>query len=143
MSGESRRGRSVSAAIFVSIVAIFIVITTTQIARGVFGKGATKSSNPPPAACVAGISRMNGALDRAVASTSQITDEHGVDAAFAIAVKPDWDDSDKVQADCATTPEGQDAFAAVLRLRRADETSLERHVAEVSPMKRDVAAYLR
>jgi hypothetical protein len=126
----------------VSVVAVFIVITTTQIARGVFGKGATKSNAPPPA-CVAGISRMNGALDRAVASTAQINDAHGVNAAFANAVKADWADSDQVQSDCAGTPEGQDAFAALLRLRRAEESSLERHVAEVSPMKRDVEAYLR
>lgn len=145
MSGESRRGRSIASAIFVGIVSVFIVITTWQVARGVFGKGGTsaKAGIAPPPACIAGISRLGGALDRAVAAASQSSDEHAVNAAFANAVKPEWDDSDKVQADCAATPEGQDAFAALLRLRRAEETSLERHVAEVSPMKRDVEAYLR
>jgi hypothetical protein len=145
MSGESRRGRSIAAGVFVSIVAVFIVITTTQIARGVFGLGAPKSGAgvAPPPACIAGISRMSSALDRAVAATSQTTDAHAVAGAFANAAKPEWDDSDKVQVDCAATPEGQDAFAALLRLRRVEETSLGRHVAEVSPMKQDVAAYLR
>jgi hypothetical protein len=143
MSGESRRGRSIVSALFVSIVSVFIVITTWQVARGVFGKGVMKASVAPAPICVAGVSRLNDALDRALAAASPLTDEHAIDAAFANAARPEWDDSSKVEADCAGTQEGQDAFAALLRLRRADESFLHREVAELSPMKQDVEAYLR
>lgn len=147
MTGESppqsRRGRSITSAIFVGIVTVFIVITTWQVARGVFGKSTTKASVAPPPACVAGISRLSSALDRALGSTSQLADERAIDAAFASAARPEWDDSSKVEADCAKTQEGQDAFAALLRLRRAEESFLHRQAAELSPMKQDVEAYLR
>jgi hypothetical protein len=145
MSGESRRGRSIVSALFVGVVSIFIVITTAQVGRGVFGKNESKASpgNAPSAACIAGISRLTPALDRALGIASPIADENASLAAFAAATLPEWNESPKIEADCNATPAGQEAFAAVLRLRRAQESFLQRQVAELSPMRRDVEAYLR
>lgn len=141
MSGVSRRGRSIASGLFVLFVSVFIVSTTWQIGSGVFAN--KKSKAPPPAACVAGISRLVPALDRALAASSAATDEGVGLATFAKNAFPEWNDQEKVAADCGTTAEGQAAFSALLRLRRAEESSLQRQVAELSPMRQDVEAYLR
>jgi hypothetical protein len=141
----SRRGRSIVSALFVGVVSVFIVITTAQLGLGVFGKTASKAGAgvAPPAACIAGISRLTPALDRALGASSPIADDSAALAAFAAATLPEWNDSQNIESACSTTPEGKDAFAAVLRLRRAEEALLHRDVAELSPMRRDVEAYLR
>ncbi len=145
MSGESRRGRRIVSAAFVGVVSVFIVITTVQVGRGVFGKGAPSANGgiAPPPACVAGIARLDAALDRAMMTTSRITEEDAVTPAFAQSTLPEWNESPKVEEDCNATPEGKEAFAAILRLRRAEESLLHRQVGELSPMKQDVEAYLR
>lgn len=142
MSGESRRGRSIVSGIFVLFVTVFILSTTWQLGRGVFS-GKAKSAHPPPAACVAGISRLASALDRALAAAASISDEGTALATFSSGALPEWNDREKVAAECSVAPEGQDAFSALLRLRHAQEGFLQRQVAEVSPMRRDVEAYLR
>jgi hypothetical protein len=141
----SRRGRSIVSALFVGVVSVFIVITTVQLGRGVFGQNASKANGgiTLPAACIAGISRLAPALDRALAVASPIADENASLAAFAGATLPEWNDSQIIEQSCNATPEGQEAFAAVLRLRRAEEGFLHRQFAELSPMRRDVEAYLR
>jgi hypothetical protein len=132
-------------ALFVGVVSVFIVITTAQLGLGVFGKTASRAGagGAPPAACIAGISRLTPALDRALGTASPIADDSAALAAFAAATLPEWNDSQNIESACIATPEGKDAFAAVLRLRRAEEALLHRDVAELSPMRRDVEAYLR
>jgi hypothetical protein len=139
----SRRGRSIVSALFVGVVSVFIVVTTAQVGAGVFGKSASRAGVAPPAACVAGISRLTPALDRALGAASPIGDDSASLATFAAATLPEWNDSQDIESTCSATPEGQEAFAAVLRLRRAEEALLHKDVAELSPMRRDVEAYLR
>src|ERR1017187_1237545 len=91
---QSRKGRSIVSALFVGVVSVFIVITTVQLGRGVFGQNASKANGgiAPPAACIAGISRLAPALDRALAAASPIADENASLTAFASATLPEWND---------------------------------------------------
>lgn len=128
---------------FLTLTTAFIVSSTWQLGRGVFGVTATNGSAPPPPACVAGISRLASALDRGVARASSAPDEGAALSSFASEAAPDWNDLGAVESHCEASATGKDAYAALLRLRMADESFLKRRVAELSPMRRDVDAYLR
>ncbi|MEO8801333.1 MAG: hypothetical protein ABI551_25815 [Polyangiaceae bacterium] len=128
---------------FLTLATAFVVSSTWQLQRGVFGVTAKDGSAPPPPACVAGVSRLANALDRGVARASTAADEGAALSSFANEARPDWNDLGLVEANCKASPTGKDAYAALLRLRTADESFLKRRVAELSPMRRDVDAYLR
>ncbi|HEX7664354.1 MAG TPA: hypothetical protein VF407_07590 [Polyangiaceae bacterium] len=128
---------------FLAFAAAFIVSSTYQLGRGVFATTAKNGSVPPPPACVAGISKLEAALDRGLAKASGATDEGAALSAFGAEAQPEWNDLPATQAACDPTPTGKDAYAALLRLRMADESFLKRRVADLSPIRRDVDAYLR
>lgn len=140
----SRRGRRIVSAAFISFAAAFIVISTLDIARGVYGKPVASGEAPPPsAACVAGIRVQVAALDRAMSASASSRDESTALQTFVGAAKPEWDGISETEEACSATPQGKDAFAALVRLRAADESFLRRRIAEVAPLRRDVDAYLR
>lgn len=140
----SRRGRRIVTAAFLILAAWFIVTSTVNIARGVYGEHVVSGEGPPPpAACVSGIKALVGALDRAMSVAAASSDESAALQAFATAAKPEWDSSAETENACSATPQGKDAFVALVRLRAADESFLRRRVAEVAPLRRDVDAYLR
>ena len=140
----SRRGRRIVSAAFLLFAAAFIVVSTVNIARGVYGEPVASGQGPHPSAgCVAEIKVMVAALDRATAAGASARDESAALQAFAGAAKPEWDGISGTENACSATPQGKDAFAALLRLRAADESFLRRRVAEVAPLRRDVDAYLR
>ncbi len=140
----SRRGRRIVTAAFLIFAAAFIVTSTVDIARGVYDEHVASTEGPPPtAACVEGIKTLVGALDRAVSVATSAKDEPSALSAFSSGAKPEWDAAYGTESACSTTPQGKDAFAALVRLRAADESFLKRRVAEVAPLRRDVDAYLR
>ena len=140
----SRRGRRIVSAAFLLFAATFIVVSTIEIARGVYGEPVASGEGPPPsAACVAGIKVLVAALDRAMAAGASAHDESAALREFAGTAKPEWDGISETENACSATPQGKDAFAALVRLRAADESFLRRRVAEVAPLRRDVDAYLR
>ena len=140
----SRRGRRIVTAAFLIFAAGFIVTSTLDIARGVYGEHVASGEGPPPSvACVGGIKALVGALDRAMSVAAASRDESAALPAFAGATKPEWDAAADVENACSATPQGKDAFAALVRLRAADESFLQRRIAEIAPLRRDVDAYLR
>ena len=139
----SRRGRRIVSAAFLLFAAAFIVISTIDIAHGVYGRPAPAAGPPPTRGCLLHIQALAMALDRAMSAAGASRDESAALRAFDAATKPDWDSLPYTEQLCSSTPRGVDAFAALLRLRAAEESFLRRRVAEVAPLRRDVDAYLR
>ena len=86
------------------------------------------------------------AVDRAAAASAMAPDEDAAVAAFRKALQPEWGREKEVEAACAADPSeshrGQGAFAALERLRVAEETSARRRAVETAPLRQDVRAYL-
>jgi hypothetical protein len=57
-------------------------------------------------------------------------------------MQPEWAEQAAVATACASDPRGQDAFAALLRLKLAEEGFVRRQIVEIAPVRRDVRAYL-
>lgn len=132
-------------AAFLTIAVAFVISSTWQIARGVLGLSTPAVANAPPPApeCVAGITRLEKALDRGLEGAAASAEVPDALRRFEAGAEPEWSDRAAVENACNGSLQGKDAFTALVRLRNADETFLRRQVAEVEPIRRDVEAYLR
>ncbi len=118
------RGRRAGLAILVVVAVAFIVSSTSQITRAVFGLG----GGPVPAGAP-------GAIDPACTQGVKAL----LDARFSRVDSP----AREVLLDaCSRTPEGLDLSAALKRLKVAEEQLTRRCQAELSPLRRDVEAHL-
>jgi len=152
-----RRGRRIVIGSFLSVATLFILSSAFQITRGVFGGGpeevpAASGAGLSPS-CRDGLFRLHTALDRAFPRASAAlvaapapdgSGEEAVTRAFADALLPEWADEQRVRSACTEGggTAAEEALAAVLRLKKAEETSLRRQAAELAPLRRRVAAYI-
>jgi hypothetical protein len=136
---------------------VFIGVSAVQIIPAVFGAGA-KPLAPDSATgreCAKGLRDLEHALDRATeqamvggaaagahAAGSTNDDQEAALSAFRDRLRPEWDTQAAIADKCKASPHGAEAFAALARLRRADEGLVRRQAVEVLPLRRDVAAYL-
>lgn len=138
---------------FLAVVALFVVASFAQIVQAVFGVGAAPLARAaPPAAgsraaagaCGQGVARLSTALDRGFSAATVRDSEAAALRAFDEGVRPEWneDAAAGVEKDCRDDARGRDAFAALLRLKLAEEEFLRRQVVELAPLRRDVEAYL-
>jgi hypothetical protein len=147
-----RLGRKYVLVVFGVLAGAFTLANTQQIIFGVFGLGSSAlppqgSGAVPASGCAEELRAMAAAVDRAVSASAQAADEDQATALYRAALAPEWGDSANappdIRARCAAEPHGQDALATVLRLRAAGEEVARRHAAELAPLRRDIAAYLR
>jgi hypothetical protein len=140
-----RRVSSVVYAVYVAVTSAFILLSIKALMDGVFHEPETGSPAAVVAstgkACADGVRTLATALDRGMAAAATAKDEPGAKASFERAISPEWDREAAVGTDCKTDLRGADAFAALLRLRRAEEGFLGRQVVEIAPLRRDVEAY--
>jgi len=141
------RGKRFALAIYGAFASVFVAMCTWEIVAGVFGIGAAALPTPGPGAlapegCAADIRVLRAALDRALAASVTATDDATALATYRRALSPEWDGEKSTEGRCASEPRGTDAFAALLRLRLAQEASLRRQIVEMAPIRRDLAAYL-
>ena len=144
---------------FALFATAFILSSAAQLMSAVLGlriepvTAAPQAATTPPltepgrAACAAGIERLIAALDRAFLEASKLAtagamSADGVVTAFQGSALPEWSEEAAIETGCRSDPHGSDAFAAVLRLRLAEESFLRRQIVELSPVRRDVQAYL-
>ena len=150
--GEARRlaaARRVKSAVFAAYTAfaiLFILLSIKALVLGVFHTDPTKLGGAPPnpteKTCADGIRALTAALDRAMVAAAAVHEDAETLAAFRGALSPEWRDQDRLGAVCGSEPRGADAYAALLRLRRAEEGFLGRQVVEIAPLRRDVEAYV-
>jgi hypothetical protein len=145
------RGARAGHGIVIVVAVVFIASSTWQIARAVFpelapGGGTASLESPGHRACAAGLRDLAEALDRAASgvvtsSVSEGAPEESA-AAFRRGLSPEWNTAADVERSCSATAEGQDAWAALERLRSAEEQLTRRSRGELGPLRRDLAAHL-
>lgn len=141
-----KRVRSLVYGAYTAFAIVFILLSVKALVAGVFHTDGTPlgggPATPTEKTCADGIRALTAALDRAMVAAAAKHEDAEVRAAFGAALSPEWDGEARLGEICRSEPRGADAFAALLRLRRAEEGFLGRQVAEIAPLRRDVEAYL-
>lgn len=127
------------ALVLAGVVAVALIgLSSAQIVPAVFGMGIhplpAGAPGSPERTCAEGVRRLEGALDRAGPMAGA--------PGFPEAIRPEWDDAGRVETACARSTEGLDAWAALRRLRAAEEQLAGTGPEDVAALRRDVAAHL-
>ena len=129
--------------LYVAFAAAFVLLCVREIVSGVFGlREAPIASAPvgsPGRACADGIRDLLRALDRGVVAASSARDEKDAVARLDAALSPEWDREPALAATCTGDANGAEAWAALLRLKRAEEGEAGRRAVLVEPLRADVA----
>ena len=144
------RGKRIALALVTGVSIAFIVSSTVQITRAVFGIGleplpAGASVGSPEQRCASGIHALAQALDRAgdrLSSVASAANDAETMAALRPGLSPEWDRADDVRAACEVAHGGLSAWASLERLRVAEEQSGRLGRDELSSVRSDVAAHL-
>jgi hypothetical protein len=150
LSAARLRGKRVAFAILTVVSSAFIVSSTVQITRAVFGYGfeplpVGAAPGSPEERCASGIRGLAQALDRAggrLSSVASAANDAETMAALRPGLSPEWDRADEVRLACAGAQGGPSAWAALQRLRVAEEQSGRLGKAELSSVRSDVTAHL-
>jgi hypothetical protein len=133
------QGKRAALAAVIAVTVAFIGWSAVQVIPQVFGVDVRPLPPAAPGsadgACAEGVRRLALALDRP--------------AVPAMVGEPaplpgEWQEAPAVERACGGSAEGEQAWAALLRLRSAEEQLGPRHPsrAELEPLRRDVAAHL-
>lgn len=137
------RLRTVVYGAYVTFAAVFVLLCVEEIVVGVFGLRAGTIATAPPGspghACAEGIRDLAKALDRGVLAANAARDEKDAVRRLDAALAPDWDREPALAAACGSDANGAEAWAALLRLKRAEEGAAGRRAVLVGPMREDVA----
>jgi hypothetical protein len=135
----ARRGRRVALAVFYAIVVGAIAVWTTQITRQVF----TSNPGTGDGDCKGGLAALAGSLDAARAASERVeaSPEEAI-AGFRSALRPAWDDRDRVAAACQKTGEPRllQALDTIERLRYAEENAIRRDARDLGLLRRRMHA---
>jgi len=150
LSAARLRGKRVALALVTVVSLAFIVSSTVQITRAVFGLGleplpSGASAGSPEQLCASGIHALAGALDRAggrLSSVASAANDAETMAALRPGLSPEWDHADEVRAACDAARGGPSAWASLQRLRVAEEQSGRLGREELTSVRSDVAAHL-
>jgi hypothetical protein len=142
-----RLGRRYTVLVFGLLASLFMIATTQQLIFGVFGVDARplardRATGSGGASCAEELRGMQAAIDRAILASAHAERETEASLQFQRALLPEWGDGATASAHCASTPNGTDALATVVRLRVAGEQLARRHAHELAPLRQDVASYL-
>jgi hypothetical protein len=124
--GKARAGRlgRRCGALFVLVIALaFVGSSLYQLTASIFDWRVGPLAAAPPDECVRGIRGLERALDEAGS-------------------RADWSTSADVEKTCEKTPEGAEAYVALLRLRRAHEGLAQRRTEEVDPLRESLEVRL-
>jgi hypothetical protein len=131
---------------FLLLATAFVVSSAWQLIAGIYAPApvviAPAGAPAEARACSDGIARLSSALERGFVAASTKEDEASALRTLADGMQPEWADQPAVEQACATQPRGQDAYAALLRLKLAEEGFVRRQIVEIAPVRRDVRAYL-
>jgi hypothetical protein len=145
--------RAVHAAIVV-VAVTFVGSSAAQIIPAVFGLGirpvSATAGDSPEGVCAQGVRSLALAVDRAAERAwspraAQAVTPQGGDAAlhaFVAALAPEWSAEATVEQACGRAREGTEAWAALVRFRRAEEQVVLSGLVELVPLRHDVMAHL-
>jgi hypothetical protein len=141
VSGDEARarsdGRRIAHVVVICVAVAFIAASAAQIIPAVFGLNVRPLATAPEnlggsseRACADGIHALALGLDRATLQ------------AWRGSSLPGWGAADDVERACAKSRLGLEAWAALLRLRRSEEDVVLRGLADLAPLRGDIAARL-
>lgn len=143
MADEARSrklGRRYGVVVLAVIALAFTASSTYQIMVQCFDLAV--STHAPPDECVRGIRTLEAALDQASSRAARERDDEAVQRAWETGLLPEWSLAPSIEKTCDATPEGTQAYASLVRLRRAYEGLLRRRDAEVRPLRESLEAQL-
>jgi hypothetical protein len=141
LGGRAARG------LILVLAVLFVGSSAWQLVRAIFVEGgATAPAYVLDPTCASGVHRLVVALDRAAdrtvsAAARAMRPDEGV-AMFRRELSPEWDTADVVERTCASSQGGEDAWAALQRLRSAEEQLARQSRTELAPLRHDLAAHL-
>jgi hypothetical protein len=155
-------GKRIAHVVVIVVAVLFIGASAAQIIPAVFGWGIRPLAAGAPGsaedACGEGVRAMERALDRAGGlawSSRGLTssggaplvddDPTGGEAAMQVlraGLAPEWDAEARVERACAGSRGGSEAWAALMRLRRAEEQLVFGAFVELAVPRGDVASHL-
>lgn len=146
----ARRGKRAALAAVIVVSVAFVASSTAQIVPAVFGVGfeplpSGAAAGSPEGQCALGVRDLARALDRAggrLASVASASDDSATMAVLRSTLSPEWDEADAVRAACERSTGGRSAWAALQRLRVAEEQSGRLDREALTSVRRDVAAHL-
>jgi hypothetical protein len=131
------QGKRAALVTVIAISVVFIAASAWQIVPAVFGAGITPLPSAAPGSpartCAEGVRRLAGALERAQGAAGS--------GSFAERLAPEWNDQAEVERACGQSSEGVDAWAALSRMRSAEE-QLAPQRSDLGSLHRDVLAHL-
>jgi hypothetical protein len=132
-SASARRlGKRLAILLVIGVAVAFIGSSAEQIVLAVFGFGVRPLPPAPPGSsartCAEGVRILSEGLERA--------SSNGEPPSSA------WDATNPVYQACAASPEGLDAWAALLRLRMTAEQVPRTGPQELDHLRRDLYAHL-
>jgi hypothetical protein len=145
------RGKRIALGSVITLTCVFIGASALQIVPAAFGTGVTPLPLAPPGTparvCADGVRSLAIAVDRASSQTLSLSASAADDGDTALVLfrrnlAPDWDDTTRVEAACVSSPEGESAWAALLRLREAEQQLVRKGRVELRPLRADLAAHL-
>jgi hypothetical protein len=132
------QGKRVALGIVLFVSVAIIGSSTMQIVPAVFGAGIRPlpegMAGSSARTCAEGVQRLDQALDRAVDGAGS--------GDFSARLRPEWDEESTVALACGQSSEGLDAWAALARLRSAEEHLAPDDRGLLAPLRRDVRAHL-
>jgi hypothetical protein len=147
-------GKRIAHGIVLVVAVTFVAASAAQIIPAVFGMQSRTFPPTPPGSpervCSDGVRTLALALDRgekqawSLLGGNAAADSDAYDSlqTFRRALFPEWDAEPSVEQACSKSHEGVEAWAALLRLRRAAEQIVLRDVTELLPLRHDFAAHL-
>lgn len=149
-TGPGLRAKRVALAFVIVVSLAFVASSVWQIVPAVFGAGfeplaAGAAPDSPEAQCGIGVRALALALDRAgarVASLASAADDSAMMAVLRPALSPEWDRAETIRAACDRAAGGPSAWAALQRLRMAEEQAGRLDQEALSSVRRDVTAHL-
>lgn len=142
-----RSGRRAGHGVIIVLAIVFIAASGVQIIPAVFGIGVRRVpsmvAGSPERGCALGVRSLATALDRAGvrAWSTRAAADDALDA-FRRALAPEWNEEERVRTDCEKAAEGPEAWAALVRLKRAEEQALLHGADDLQPLRLDLAAHL-
>lgn len=133
-----RKARKVATIVFLTIVSVWVVVTTTQLVQQAHFPVLVPS---PYGTCTEGLRKLHGAIDRARHVAEGDLDPDSALARYRTALDPEWTYLTGVRKTCGTAPERR-SLDALERLRYAEEHAVRREAASLAALRRQVASDL-
>jgi len=125
----------------------FIGSSSWQIIPVVFGARIEPLPAAPPGSpdqrCAAGVRSLLGALDRVTGQVGPSTaDDDETTAALRARLSPEWDQAGAVGQACGASPQGQQAWAALQRMKMAEDMPVRMGRDDVARLRFEVTEHL-